>query len=57
MINNQVLLRFINHSEWFDPYFVNAKTNGIGFHALKKYSNYIITLFSDLKCTVSVRDS
>lgn len=57
MISNKVLLKFANHCEWFDPYFVNAKLSGIGFHALKKYSQYIITLFSDSNCSVSIRES
>ena len=57
MVTNSVLLRFVNHCEWFDPYFVKATSHGICFHALKKYSTYIISIFSELDCTVSVRDS
>ena len=57
MLSNNVLLRFVNCCEWFDPYFVRATSNGIRFHALKKYSNYIISTFSELDCTVSARDS
>ncbi len=57
MISIQVLLRFANKCEWFDPYFIKATANGIGFHTLKKYSNYIIASFSDLNCTISVRES
>lgn len=57
MISNQVLLRFANKCEWFDPYFVEATPTGIGFHALKKCSQYIIHIFSDLNCTVSIRES
>lgn len=57
MIGIQVLLRFANKCEWFDPYFIEAKPTGIGFHALKKHLNYIIAIFSDLNCTVSVRES
>ncbi len=57
MISNNVLLRFVNKCESFAPYFVNAKPNGIGFHAPKKYSQYIILIFSDLDCVVSVRKS
>ncbi len=57
MLSNSVLLRFVNHCEWFNPYFVKATSYGIRFHALKKYSNYIISLFSELDCTVCVHDS
>lgn len=57
MVSTSVFIRFANSCEWFDPYFVKATSNGIRFHALKKYSNYIITTFSELDCTVSVRDS
>ena len=57
MISIKVLLRFVNKSEWFDPYFVEATSKGIGFHALKKYSQYIIHIFSGLNCTVSIRES
>lgn len=52
-----VLLRFANSCEWFDPYFVKATSNGIRFHAKKKYSNYIISSFSELGCTVLVSES
>ncbi len=57
MVTTSVLLRFVNHCEWFDPYFIKATSNGIRFHALKKYSKYIISIFSELGCTVSVHDS
>lgn len=57
MISDKVLLRFANKCEWFKPFFVEATPNGIGFNADKKYLNYIIVTFSDLKCIVSVRDS
>lgn len=57
MVTTSVLLRFVNSCEWFDPYFVKASSDGIRFHAKKKYSNYIISIFSELDCTVSVRDS
>lgn len=57
MVTTSVLLRFANKCEWFDPYFVEAKPNAIGFHASKKYSQYIIAIFSDLNCTVSIRES
>lgn len=57
MITNSVLLRFVNCCECFDPYFVNATSKGIRFHALKKYSNYIISTFSELGCTVLISDS
>ncbi len=57
MIDNEVLLSFINLHESFNPYFVIATSNRISFHALKKYSKYIITLFSGLNCTVSIRES
>lgn len=57
MISNFVLIRFANKSEWFEPFFVEATPNGIGFNADKKYLNYIIATFSDLECVVSVRES
>lgn len=57
MISNKVLLKFVSHCERFDPYFVDVKSTRIGFHALKKYSQYIVTLFSDSNCTVSIRVS
>lgn len=57
MVTTSVLLSFVNHCEWFDPYFVKATSHGIRFHAKKKYSNYIISVFSELDCTVSVRES
>ena len=57
MVSTSVFIRFANSCEWFDPYFVKATSNGIRFHALKKYSNYIISTFSELGCTVSIRDS
>ncbi len=57
MIRNEVLLRFANKCEWFKPFFVEATPNGIGFNADKKYMNYIISSFSDLKCVVSIRES
>ena len=57
MVTTSVLLRFVNSCEWFDPYFVKATSNGIRFHALKKYSNYIVSTFSELGCTVSVNKS
>ena len=57
MIRNEVLLRFANKCEWFNPFFVEATPNGIGFNAEKKYMNYIIASFSDLKCVVSIRES
>ncbi len=57
MISNQVLLRFANKCEWFEPFYVEATPYGIGFNAEKKYLNYIIATFSDLKSVVSVRDS
>lgn len=57
MLSNLVLIRFANKSEWFHPFYVEATSYGIGFNADKKYLNYIIASFSDLKCVVSVRDS
>lgn len=57
MVTTSVLLRFANSCEWFDPYFVKATSNGIRFHALRKYSNYIISTFSELGCTVLISDS
>lgn len=57
MLSNEVLIRFANSCEWFNPYFVRASSYALRFHALKKYSNYIISTFSELDCTVSVRDS
>ncbi len=57
MISNQVLLRFANKCEWFEPFYVEATPKGIGFNAKKSYLNYIITTFSGLNCVVSVRDS
>ena len=57
MITESVLLRFANSCEWFDPYFVKANSHCIRFHALKKYSLYIVSTFSELDCTVSVRQS
>ena len=57
MVSREVLLRFANKCEWFKPFYVEATPNGIGFNAGKKYLNYIIATFSDLKCVVSVRES
>ncbi len=57
MVTKSVFIRFANSCEWFNPYFVKATSDGIRFHALKKYSNYIISTFSELDCTVSVRES
>ncbi len=57
MVTISVLLRFANKCEWFDPYFIEATTNGIGFNADKKYLQYIIATFSNLDCVVSVSDS
>lgn len=57
MISNLVFIRFANKAEWFNPFFVEATNNGIGFNADKKYLNYIIASFSDLECVVSVRKS
>ena len=57
MLDIKVLLRFANKCEWFNPFFVEATPNGIGFNADKKYLNYIIATFSDLNCVVSVRES
>lgn len=52
-----ILLRFANSCEWFNPNFVRATSDCIRFHAKKKYSNYIISIFSELDCSVSVRES
>lgn len=57
MVTTSVLLRFANKCECFKPFFVEAKPNGIGFNADKKYLQYIIATFSDLDCVVSVRES
>lgn len=57
MISIDVLLRFANKCEWFDPYFIEAKPTGIGFHAPKKNANYIIACFAGFNCTVSVSES
>ncbi len=57
MLHQNILLRFANKCEWFKPFFVEATPIGIGFNADKKYLNYIIAIFSDLKCVVSVRES
>ena len=57
MVTTSVLLRFANKCEWFKPFFVHAKSNGIGFNADKKYLQYIIATFSDFDCVVSVSDS
>ena len=57
MVTTSVLLRFVNSCEWFNPYFVNATSDGIRFHAKKKYSNYIISTFSDIDCTVIIGQS
>ena len=57
MVSTSVFIRFANQCEWFDPHFVKATSNGIRFHASKKYSNYIISIFSELDCSVSVRES
>ena len=57
MLDIKVLLRFANKCEWFEPFFVEATPYGIGFHADKNFSDYIIGIFSDLNCVVSVRES
>lgn len=57
MISNDVLLRFLNKFEYFDPLFVFATSNAIGFHALKKHCKLILNIFSNLECTVSISES
>lgn len=57
MLDINVFIRFANKSEWFEPYLVEATSNGIGFHSDKNFRNYIMAAFSDLNCLVSVRES
>lgn len=57
MLSNEVLLRFANKCERFDPYFIKATENGICFYASKKYYNLIIASFSDLNCSISALGS
>lgn len=57
MVHTSVLLRFANNCEHFNPYFIKATSHRLSFHALKKYSDFIISTFSDIDCTVIIGES